>query len=179
MKQLLLIISLVLCTSVSSPRSYFTPPCIAEDNGGTVIAELDYIELGFTMLLQLEGFTPKRKHDVNADRYGYGTVATGETISEPEARRRARDRYLREVGKLLELYPYLTDQQLAALASARYNLGSFGPRLRRAIRSYNSCQIADALALYVKSAGEYSRGVDNRRTKEISFLLDKNPFHAI
>lgn len=137
------------------------------------IDRIDYYLVGFELLKECESFRATPYWDVNAYRSGYGTKAKHRheiiTLTEAESRALAVYRYHWE--ELSRNYPELGDRQKAALSVARYNLGSFGPKLRQAIASGSDREIASKLSLYVNVNGEPWAGLIQRRAKEINLLL--------
>jgi len=131
------------------------------------------IDDAFDLLKELEGFAPVAKWDVNAWRNGHGTKAAyrGEAITKAEAGRRARQTFDKCLAELRADYPELNSRAAGALASMLYNVGSFGPELRAAIRAGHPEKIARIMARYVKVGGAVNKGVKARRAREITFLL--------
>lgn len=124
------------------------------------------------LLIYVEGFTARPKWDVNANRNGHGTVAAypGEVLTKVQAYARALSTLRKHTGKVREHYPHLDERQTAALGILRYNVGSFGPSLRRAIKSGCAKAIAAQMRRYVNSAGTRLQGLADRRELEISFF---------
>ena len=131
---------------------------------------------GLELLKSLEGLRLTAYHDVTAYRIGYGTPAAHaqERITVDEADQRVRARYLRECAYMRTAHPHLTEPQIAALAVMRFNVGSFGPGLRRAVATGAPEQIAAQMSRYVKSAGEVLPGLRSRREAEIELLFADN-----
>lgn len=124
------------------------------------------------MLKELEGFAPVAVWDVNAYRNGHGTKAPrGERITKAEAAKRMRGEFKKYLERIETDFPGLPKRQSAALASMLYNLGSFGPGLKAAIRSGDEAETARWMSKYIKADGEPRDGLRNRRSKEIAFYL--------
>lgn len=105
---------------------------------------------------------------------GYGhtkNVKAGDKITQAQA-----ETFLREDLKTAELvvnskcsYLNLNENEFAALVSFTYNCGS--GNLAKLIQNRGKSQIAEALLLYNKAAGQVLQGLINRRKAERALFL--------
>ena len=168
MKLRILAALLLLAGNPSTANAFLTiaPERPAAEAPDTVTDE------ALAMLKELEGFVEVATWDVNAYRNGHGTEAPkGEKITRREADKRMRKEFAEYLGRIDVDFPGLPKRQSAALASMLYNLGSFGPGLKAAIRSGDNAETVRWMAKYVKVNGEPWSGLRVRRAKEIAFFL--------
>ena len=130
-----------------------------------------------------EGLKLEAYWDVTQWTNGWGTKACypGEVITRAEADKRLLERYNREVNYLTSTYPHLDLFTCQTLAVARYNLGSFGKGMKKALKEGDLKKIAKYLRKYNKvksfnADGTFSlkvhKGIDRRRRAEARMLLE-------
>lgn len=135
------------------------------------VKEIDAEEVALLILKRWEGLSLSATWDVNSYRNGWGTPAKkGEVITLKEADRRALEYFRNTRERLRVKYSHLGDWELNILAVTAYNVGAFGPKLDRAVKSGNQVKIAEYLTLYIKSAGVVLQGLRNRRSQEAELL---------
>lgn len=110
---------------------------------------------------------------------GYGStkdVKRGDTITEPEARRRfykELESYEQEVTRLLKRKP--TQGQYDALVSFNYNLGINNLKTSKLLKNYEKGEFAQAalqFSEWIFAGGQIKRGLVRRRAKEALVFLD-------
>ena len=137
----------------------------------TAPAELGQYKDAMWLLKAHEGLVLEAYWDVSQYTIGWGTPSyKGERITVAEADRRVLERYEREYLTLRRQYPKLDKWTARVVAIARYNVGSFGPRMQKALASGDKDRIAKMLAKYNRVAGKVHPGIVRRRQQEVDLL---------
>ena len=131
------------------------------------------------MILAHEKFSPTPYSDFKQTSIGYGTKAVGDekSIDEATARARAVERINEDRGVILDYMKQKgynwSPNQIDALTSFRYNIGSIGQLTANGTRS--DSEIAKAMLLYDKAVKDGKAvaldGLTKRRKQESDLFL--------
>lgn len=170
-KYLVLILAMVLPTACSTVSNPDLTEQINEPK-----QEIDTVaycedEAAILLLKRWEGFAPVAKWDVTAYRNGWGTKSrSGEKITLATAETRLLAKFYKVRNKIAEDYPNLDRWETNIMAVMAFNVGSFGTRLDRALRTGDIDTAGRVMQLYVNSNGEKLQGLVNRRKDEYRLL---------
>lgn len=142
--------------------------------------ELAYSDYSIAMWLlkSFEGLHFKPYWDVIQYTNGWGmrTNNPKETIDIHEANERTLKEYNRVYNDISIRYPNLGRWERLILSCMDYNVGNFGKRLDKAIKSGDKKSIAKMMRKYVHdSKGNKLKGLVRRRNKEVELFLSDIP----
>ena len=129
-------------------------------------------------VIAFEGWSPTVHGDYGNNSIGYGTRTTdpdelaGKAITKEEGRRRLIERGAKDFEKIRKFgkekgYDW-NDNQIAALASFRYNIGNINDLTAGGTRSNE--EIAKMMPAYIKAGGTEQGGLIDRRKAEVDWF---------
>lgn len=157
----------MISESINSINKIGPTACFVPEEKG-----YDDREIAVLLLKRYESLRTSSYWDIKRWSIGWGTKSyRGEKISLEEADRRTDEHFSKIYRSIVKEFPNLTPWQASILSVMKYNVGSFGPQLKKAIRSGDSAQIALVMKRYVYAGGVKLKGLILRRNAEASLLL--------